>query len=205
MGIFINFVLAIAFIALGFVCISIEAEWWVALIMFGMGVIFVIVALYKLNDETDCFSRKFSNTTKKKVTIDNIVNHCLSLSYNKLEFYAGENYKKVYDHMTATYDKEKTNTLLIGSIFTCVAVDGKLSDKEWNFISSFIGGYSYDEAINVAGEFYNTEAQDIVKKLANFYPAEISVAFVKMCIAVLSVDKRISAKELNFIKNTFKI
>lgn len=204
MGIFINFVLGIAFIVFGFVCISIEAEWWVALIMFGMGVIFVIIALYKLNDETGCFSRK---TTVKmpKSNVEQIVEYCLGLSYNSLEEYAGKNYLKVYEHMTSTYDKEKTNTLLIGSIFTCIAIDRKLSDKEWKFVSSFIGGYTYDEAVNLSSEFKSFEAQDVVKGLVRFYPDEIKEAYIKMCVAVLAVDKRVSDKELKFIKEAFKI
>jgi transcriptional regulator with XRE-family HTH domain len=96
-------------------------------------------------------------------------------------------------------DGEKVNTLLIGSIFTCVAADGKFNDAEWQFISSFIGGYSYEEAFSVAGEFYNDEAQDIVRQLVELFPSDISEAFVSLCLAVLCVDGRVADYERYFL------
>lgn len=135
------------------------------------------------------------------MNVNSEINYCLGLSFYSLQNYAGENYKKVYDYMSANYDGEKVNTLLIGSIFTCIASDGKLSDSEWNFIASFIGGYSYDEAFEVAGEFYNDEAQRIVRELLGMFQREIAEAFVKLCVAVLCVDKKIDGKEADFLEN----
>ena len=135
------------------------------------------------------------------MNIKDTLNYCLGLSYRDLENFAGNNYVQVYNYMKRDYDGEKVNTLLIGSIFTCVAADGKFNDGEWKFISSFIGGYSYDEAYAVAGEFYNNEAQSIVRDLLGLFPYEIKEAFVKLCLAVLAVDKRIADNEIAFLNN----
>lgn len=133
------------------------------------------------------------------MNVQSIINYCLGLSYYSLENYAGKNYKKVYDHMAKNYDGEKVNTLLRGSIYTCVAADGKFSDGENKFISSFIGGYTYDEAFDVAAQFYNDEAQKIVSQLYAMFPSDIKEAFVGLCIAVLAVDKRIADYEKQFL------
>ena len=133
------------------------------------------------------------------MNVNSIINYCTGLSFYDLQDYAGENYQKVYYYMTANYDGEKVNTLLIGSIFTCIAADGKLSEAEWNFIASFIGGYSYDEAFAVAGEFYNDEAQSIVQELVSLFPYDIAEAYIKLCIAVLCVDGRVADYEKYFL------
>jgi len=133
------------------------------------------------------------------MNIERTINYCLGLSYRELEDFAGENYKKVYYYMTERSEGEKVNTLLIGTIFTCVAADGKLHDEEARFIGSFVGGYSYEETFNIAGEFYNDEAQQVVKDLLNCFPSDIKEAYVNMCLAVLAVDKRITDYERCFL------
>ena len=62
-------------------------------------------------------------------------------------------------------------------------------------------GYNENEVFEVVSEFYNEEAQDIVKKLINYLPNDVKEAYVKMCIAVLAVDKKISSLENTFLKN----
>ena len=133
------------------------------------------------------------------MNIQSIINHCINLSYYDLEDFAGENYKKVYSYMTKKYSGEKVNTILIGSIFTCIAADGKFSDGEAKFIASFVGGYSDEEAFNVAGEFYNDEAQNVVKELIELFPSDIRDAYISLCLAVLSVDKRNTDYEKCFL------
>ncbi|MBP3422172.1 MAG: hypothetical protein J6K86_00235 [Clostridia bacterium] len=131
--------------------------------------------------------------------INAVINRCLGMDYRTLENFAGENYKKVYYHISEKHGGEKANTLLIGSIFTCVASDGKFSDGEWEFISKFIGGYSYDQALQVAGEFYCGEAQNITRDLLRIFPADVQEAFLCVCVAVLTVDKRLGDSEVGFL------
>lgn len=132
--------------------------------------------------------------------INAVINRCLGMDYYTLEDFAGQNYKKLYNFIASKHDGEKANTLLIGSIFTCIASDGKFSDGEWEFISKFVGGYSYDEAFKVASEFYCDEAQNITKDLLKIFPADIQEAFLCFCIAVLAVDKRFNDAEVTYLK-----
>ena len=133
------------------------------------------------------------------MNVNSTINYCLGLSYRDLENFAGENYQKVYNYMTRNYDGEKVNTLLIGTIFTCIASDGKFNDAEAKFISSFIGGYNYEEGFKVAGEFYNDEAQKVVSDLYDLFPRDIKEAYLNMCLAVLAVDGRIADYEKYFL------
>ncbi len=133
------------------------------------------------------------------MNIQSTINYCLGLNYRDLENFAGENYQKIYNTLKQKHAGEKINSVLIGSIFTCVASDGKLTDAETKFIQMFIGGYTYDSAFEVAKDFYNTQAQDIVRDLYKSFPTEIKDAYVNLCIAVLAVDKNITDMENRFL------
>ena len=132
--------------------------------------------------------------------INAVINRCLGMDYYTLQNFAEENYKKVYSYISGRHGGEKAHTLLIGSIFTCVASDGKFSNGEWEFISKFVGGYSYDEAFQIAGEFYCVEAQNITRDLACSLSVEVREALLCVCIAVLTVDKRLGEAEVEFLK-----
>lgn len=131
------------------------------------------------------------------MNVNETVRYCKGLDFYALQDFAGKNFNKVYNHVEKT--KTKPNDILIPTIFTCIATDGKLSEREWNFIASFIGGYSYDEALSVAGEFYCDEAKEIVKKLYCFFTQEVKEAFLSLCIAVLAVDNRLDGAEIDFL------
>ena len=133
------------------------------------------------------------------MNIQSTINYCIGLNYRDLENFAGQNYQKIYNTLKQKYAGEKINTVLIGSIFTCLASDGKLTDSETKFIQMFIGGYSYDSAFDTAKQFYNAEAQDIVRDLYKSFSSEVKEAYVNMCIAVLAVDKNISDMEKKFL------
>ena len=135
------------------------------------------------------------------MNVEHTIKYCISLPYPSLENYARINYKIVYDYLSKTQNKDSASSVVNGCIFTCVAVDGKLSNAETDFICNIMSGYNKNEVFEIASEFYNKEAQDIVKKLINYLPNDVKEAYVKMCIAVLAVDKKISSIENTFLKN----
>lgn len=134
------------------------------------------------------------------MNINATINHCLGLSYYDLENFAGRNFMVVYDHVKAT-SRVNPNDVLIPTIFTCIASDGSLSEGEWKFIMTFIGGYSYNEALATAGEFYCQEAQNVVRDFIAAFPYNVKEAYINMCLAVLAVDGRISNYEATFLNN----
>ena len=133
------------------------------------------------------------------MNVEHTVKYCLCLPYPSLENYARINYKTVYDYLSKTQNKDTALKVVNGCIFTCVAVDGKLSNAETDIICNIMSGYNKNEVFEIASEFYNKEAQDIVKKLINYLPNDVKEAYVKMCIAVLAVDKNVSNIEKSFL------
>lgn len=129
-----------------------------------------------------------------------VAEQCMNLSFFQLQDFAGKNYNKVYEYIKST-STANPNSVLVGTIFTCIASNGRLSDREWDFIKQFIGGYSYDEALNTAGEFYSEEAQSIARKFVNHFPMDIKEAYISLCIAVLAVDERFDGAEVDFLNS----
>ena len=132
------------------------------------------------------------------MTIRSVLDYCLGLNYRDLENYAGENFLMVYNHIR-TVSSTNPNDVLVPTLFTCIAADGKLSEGEWKFIASFIGGYSYEQALATAGEFYCDEAHRVVRDFIRAFPQDIREAYICMCLAVLAVDKRIEGYEVEFL------
>lgn len=133
------------------------------------------------------------------MNISKTVKYCLGLSEYSLRCYARENYNKVYNFALTKLNREKTNSLMLGSIFTCVALNGKLTEGERKFISEFIGGYTYEQMMEIAGQFYNDEAREISKNLVASFPEDIKEAYINLCAAVLAYDKRVDDCEKIFL------
>ena len=135
------------------------------------------------------------------MNVNSVINHCLRLSRYGLENFAGENFSKVYYYLEKIHPGEEVNQVLVSSIFTCIAADGKISESEWKFIASFVGGYTYDEAFRMAGSFYSASAQSSVREVCGFLPTEILEAFLSLCIAVLAVDGKVEGSEISFLRS----
>ena len=134
--------------------------------------------------------------------INEIVVRCLNLSDEKLLELATENYKKVWDYIESlknVQDPKAQKTILIGTVFTCVATDGKLSDKEYRFILQVVGDYSRDEAIKLVEDFNCEETRTVMRDFVRKLPEEIKEAYVALCVATLACDKRLKNKELKFL------
>lgn len=133
------------------------------------------------------------------MNVNQIIDYCIDLDFYPLQNYAGKNFNVVYDHVKNN-TTVKPNDLLIPTIFTCIAANGRFSEREWDFVAHFIGNYSYNEAFDMASEFNCQQARDIVKGLVEKLPANVSEALVCMCIAVLCVDKRLDGEEVAFLR-----
>ena len=141
--------------------------------------------------------------------MNSVINYCLGLGYYDLENFAGKNFLVVYNYIKNN-SRVNPNDVLIPTIFTCIASDGQLTEGEWKFIASFIGRYSYNEALALAGEFYSSEAQEVVKKFIQSFPSEVRDAYIKMCIAVSKllvpnqrVPCKVNSKSIPNFSHTF--
>lgn len=121
------------------------------------------------------------------------------MSESELVQFAKTHYNKVHDFITKNFDKEKGTILMNGTIFTCIAVDGKLGTSESRFVRQVVGNYTDDEVLAIASQFNVQEAKDTTKELYDVLPADIKESHISLCVAVLAVDKRFDSAEMAFI------
>lgn len=134
---------------------------------------------------------------------NSIIKYCLSLSYYDLQDYA-ENYFKIVSYYFQKNIDDKPYDVLIETIFTCIAVDGKLTNNEYDFIKTITNGYNFKTSLNIIDKCNNLFYQDKVIQLANLFPDNVKDAFIKMCLAILCVDENVDKLETCFINRLIK-
>lgn len=134
------------------------------------------------------------------MNIQSTINYYLGTSYSQQERAAGANYKKLYEYIKSVDSDVNPNTLLIGSIYTFIAIDGKFTEKEWNFVKNFIGSTSYDDSFNVISEFYCDLAQQTARDFIHELPNDLKEAMIELCIIVMCIDGRVDNYEASFLK-----
>ncbi len=135
--------------------------------------------------------------------IQQTIDYCLSLNYDKLEEFAKINYQKLYDYLKTKQSSERVKTVLEGSIFTFVSANGELADEEFKFIQNILGEYSYESLIEITKEYFSSDAQETARRLYSVLNEETKKAYINLCIAVLAVDKNIDISE-DFLINLIK-
>ena len=91
--------------------------------------------------------------------IISIIDYCLGFSYSTLQEYASDNYKIVHDYIKNNRTNVNPDSILIGLIYTAVASNNKLFDREKCFVKDLIGGRD-GEIVQNSNDF----AKEDVKK-----------------------------------------
>ena len=137
--------------------------------------------------------------------VNSLVDHCLALSFDDLKDFAWQNYKKVETYIQKMSKKVEPYKLLVPSIYVCIAADGELADEEFEFIKQLLGKSSYIDALDKTAEFFGDQPQKNTKKLYDIFPLEIQEAYLRVCVAVLTVDRSFDQTEVDYLKKLLGI
>lgn len=88
---------------------------------------------------------------------------------------------------------------LIALFATSLAVDGKLTEKEYQFVCDLLGERSYDDVKGLVAAHYNAKTIDLVDKLVDEFPIEMKSKLLTFCCCFLAVDETISREEVAFV------
>ena len=133
-----------------------------------------------------------------------IIKYCMGLSERELVKFAKENYKIVFDYLKVKADEKKARVLINGCIVTCISIDGRFTQEEWNFVKKVADGYAtrtYEETKAIIQEFYDDkdEASRVTSELPRYFTPEVREAQIKLCLAVASVDKNVERNEADLL------
>ena len=83
----------------------------------------------------------------------------------------------------------KSADILLPSIFTCLAADGKITVLEVRFMEDVLGErLSFDEAKRLVSGFYSDEAQNVLDQLIDNIGPDLKVVLLELCICAMAVD-----------------
>ena len=127
----------------------------------------------------------------------------LSLDYDQLLSRARELFSEVSAAFKRAFGTENSaaQALLI-TIFSCLSIDGKLTDDECRFLSDIFGfTKSYDEINNTVESLVGAVGGYMVAyRAASLLTAEERKDLVSFCLCFLVIDKELSENETAFIK-----
>lgn len=137
----------------------------------------------------------------KKQIIEELLNRFASESYDSLLAIASFSLNKIlpiFEHITE--NEERAISILLTFTTTSLSVDGRLSELEKKFIRELLK-ISSEQAEKLYD--YSSDKNGIYEFVDNVYdasPVEIQKHLLTFICCILSVDKNISYKEVEFIK-----
>ena len=135
------------------------------------------------------------------MTVREMIDMCLGMSRSELENFAGRYFNTVYNYLSAQVGSSLAMRGMKIAIFSALAADGDLSDAEYEFVRSFLGGYSYSDAWQEVDMAQSRELRDEIHTMICRLPSSPRAAFQAMSIAILCVDKRIYGEEVDYLEN----
>lgn len=133
-----------------------------------------------------------------------IINYCKSLNFTQLKQYGYDRYREVFDYLNPiTHNHLETNKGIIECLVVCFALDGYLSNGEWEFLKyifkiSEINRDYYEEMID---QKRSISIKRDVSNLCKRLPGSVKVSFISLCIAAMCSDGRFTYDDLDFLED----
>ena len=96
---------------------------------------------------------------------------------------------------------------LLTFIATTIAVDGEFSETEYKFYCDVTGCTdSYEEAKKIMDDCSTEECRSIADRIFDCVAEtqEEKIALLRLCVAVITVDKEVSVEEYEFLKRLIR-
>ena len=133
------------------------------------------------------------------MTFNELMQKYVNYSYEELVTKAREDLEILVPVFEKVTDG-KSAELLVPSILTCLAADGKLTALEVRFMEDVLGErLSYDEAKRLVSGFYSDDAQEVLDQLIDNIGTDLKVVLLELCICAMAVDETLDKNELSFI------
>ena len=127
-----------------------------------------------------------------------------------LQDFVNEPYEKLVDMAIAAFADIKStfekaapgvdaSQLMVSLFATSLAVDGKLTELECEFVSDIFNGVTYNEIKELVEAHHSAEMVQFVDEFVDGFPVEIKSKLLTLCCCFLAVDETISRDEIAFI------
>lgn len=105
-----------------------------------------------------------------------------------------------YINEAAGGDSDKVASVFFGFIAISLAADGKLSQKEYEFVRDVMqADYTYDEVMEIAKTGLDGEWASALDELIDNLPGEMKSKAILLCCTFMAADETISRDEVKLI------
>ena len=137
--------------------------------------------------------------------LDEILQSFVNSSREDLYTVAAHAMSIVLPHLTENLSNEdKAAELLAGFIFTVVAVDGKLSKDELQFIKDVFQSFSEEELINMVKTHRDEKMVNLFDEVVDNMPANIKSELLNLCTSIIAIDHNINNVEYSYLIKLIK-
>lgn len=135
------------------------------------------------------------------MTTNELLKHYLTLPYAELKEIARKDAAEVEKYMGEIDNVERAKILVAGSVYTCVAVDGDFSVREWQFLCDVFEYRDYESFKKIIAGFYGNieEAGTTTKGVLSIIRGKARSAFISLCLATVAVDSSVLTSEADII------
>ena len=125
----------------------------------------------------------------------------VNLSYDELVERGLYSLKKVMPALNGIAKNGDGSQFLLTIIGTCVAIDGKITGLEHQFINDTLGlNVSFEDMSAAFEQFYNDKAIEVSNSIAQALSNDDRVQLAIFCTCLLAVDHTIAKVENAFIQ-----
>lgn len=99
--------------------------------------------------------------------------------------------------------KDAPALLILGTIATCIASDGKFTELEYEFLAEISGKYNYQDLKNFVSEFRSLKSVNATKRIIDSLDGEDKQRLLTVCLCVCAVDETIKREETELLDLLF--
>ena len=136
------------------------------------------------------------------MTLNEILQDFVNEPYENLVSMAQEAIVRLRPVLDDLSKEEKSgSTILVALMATSLAVDGKLSDLEYQFVCDVLGeDFPREDVKGLAAAHYSDEMMELVDGLVDACSTDLKSTLITFCCCFLAVDETISRDEVAFIQ-----
>lgn len=138
------------------------------------------------------------------MTFNDLLQQYVNADFDKLANIAKDCISKLYPFFEKRCEDEEAPTnLILGTIATCVASDGKFTELEYEFLAEICGMYNYQTLKNYVSNFCSIKAVTTTKQLIDTLDGINKQRLLTVCLCVCAVDEHIVHEETELLDLLF--
>ena len=127
------------------------------------------------------------------------------MTQSQLIPYAREHAQTVFNYLTVykKLPKPQSVAAIAECVYICVALDGYLSDGEWNFLKNVFtfSDADYNEVLNRVSNCTTIRIKRDASEFCKQFPYLQRKALISLCMATMCSDGRFTYEDLDFLED----